>query len=92
MMGSTIEVKSALGEGATMSVTLTLPISETAPPELEIKVTLTKPAGLAALKTTLSKWLQLVAPPAAGPDDPEDAQSSPVPNVPIMLQNWTRSL
>ncbi len=37
MMGSTIEVKSALGEGATMSVTLTLPISETAPPELESK-------------------------------------------------------
>ena len=39
MMGSTIEVKSALGEGATMSVTLTLPISETAPPELESKAT-----------------------------------------------------
>ena len=39
MMGSTIEVKSALGEGATMSVTLTLPISETAPAELESKAT-----------------------------------------------------
>ena len=39
MMGSTIEVKSALGEGATMSVTLTLPISETAPPELESRAT-----------------------------------------------------
>jgi two-component system, NarL family, sensor histidine kinase EvgS len=39
MMGSTIEVKSALGEGTTMSVTLTLPISETAPPDLESKAT-----------------------------------------------------
>jgi two-component system, NarL family, sensor histidine kinase EvgS len=35
MMGSTIEVNSALGEGATMSVTLTLPISETTPTRTE---------------------------------------------------------
>ena len=39
MMGSTIEVKSALGEGATMSVTLTLPISAIAPAELESRAT-----------------------------------------------------
>jgi PAS domain S-box-containing protein len=34
MMGGTIQVKSAPGEGTTMNVTLTLPISEAAPVEL----------------------------------------------------------
>ncbi len=55
MMGTTIEVKSALGEGATMSVTLTLPISQTAPLDLDTK----------AMKT-VSPLIEASA-PGAGP-------------------------
>jgi CheY-like chemotaxis protein len=46
---------------------------------------LTKPAGLAALKATLSKWLPFAATTAAGPDDTADAGASAMRTAPIHL-------